>query len=754
MSAGPQHDRPLAAAAGAGGAAIVIAAWGQGVAEGLGPTLASVSAGGGSAGRVLVAVPEDDAAAAEAAIRDVLGRPDGGGLHAQIVTAPGGASAAVACALQECASADVALLVAGVTVSAGWLERLRGAAVSDSTVASATPLSVGPGAIDITLGAEPGPTRAERGGGEQDAARVAGASLRTRPRVGTVGPACAYLRRSALELDGRFGEREPLPRALADWGERVLARGLVHVAADDVLVGAAPARADAGTRVAPGPDDDAVQSAIAADEKGPLRTALRQALTTLRGLSVTVDARALTGEAAGGTQTYVAGLVNALAREPDVSVRALVAPDFERSMLGEGRAPEVALLHYHEALAEPGLSDVVHRPQQVFTVDDLALLRLVGERIVVSQQDLIAYRNPSYHADLEAWSAYRRVTRLAFAASDQVVFFSQHAREDAVVEGLATASRANVVGIAVEPQGAAAPVPPSFAERIARRPFLLCLGADYAHKNRPFAIELLRELRVLGWDGLLVLAGAHVPHGSSAAEERRLLHPNEGLAEHVIDAGPVSERVKQWLLANARALAYPTTYEGFGLLPLEAGRAGIPCLFAPQASLRELAGAQASLVPWDPAASADAVLALLHDGEERARHVRGLAAIAAPTWERIARDLIAVYRRAIAAPPAAAAARAWQELDREAYIVRLAEDVDKLKGIAQEYQDAYHALEARVAVGLPLIDEGGLLTHAQQRGLMRLAARRRVGSVVLGPLGALGRAGKDGRAGRDPEGGG
>jgi hypothetical protein len=105
----------------------------------------------------------------------------------------------------------------------------------------------------------------------------------------------------------------------------------------------------------------------------------------------------------------------------------------------------------------------------------------------------------------------------------------------------------------------------------------------------------------------------------------------------------------------------------------------------------------------------------------------------------VAKRLVAVYERAVAAPPSEAAPRAWQELERENYVVKLDRDVTHLTAVAHEYQDAYHALEARVATGLPLIDEGGLLSPVQQRGLMRIAARRRLGAVLLAPFGLLGR---------------
>ena len=35
-------------------------------------------------------------------------------------------------------------------------------------------------------------------------------------------------------------------------------------------------------------------------------------------------------------------------------------------------------------------------------------------------------------------------------------------------------------------------------------------------------------------------------------------------------------------------MLYPTVQEGFGLVPFEAARAGVPCLFAAQTSLAEV----------------------------------------------------------------------------------------------------------------------------------------------------------------------
>jgi glycosyltransferase involved in cell wall biosynthesis len=698
----------------------------------------------------------------DARVREMAKELDGDPLGGRALTAAretgDGGTHSVNLALAASHPADVVIVACGVRVTAGWLERLRGAATSDSTVASATPFSVGARAFEIfddqrgeLVDSPPGggdhrspPPQRARGAVsaiDAQARMVAESGTHLFPRIATVGPACAYIRRSALELVGALDETRPLESALSEMALGAIAVGMVHVAADDVLVedcSDVASGAPEGSSPPAHAIENQVQETLIGDERTRLRRAVGVARVALHGLSVTIDARALT-DTIGGTQTYMIELILALAREGSAAVRVLVAADLSaRAAEAFATLPDVQLLTYEQAIAGVERTDVVHRPQPIFTPDDLTLLKLLGEKVVVGQLDLIAYHNYSYHRDVAQWRAYRRTTRLALGVADQVIFFSEHARRDALAEDLLPAQRTHLVGVGaetLEPTGSPAAAPAGLSSD---EPFLLCLGADYAHKNRPFAIELLRALRELGWSGKLVLAGAHVPFGSSLERERELLREAPELAQHVLDLGPVDEPSKQWLLGHTRALVYPTLYEGFGLLPLEAARVGVPCLFAAQASLAELAGELATLVAWDARASAAAVLALLQDGQPRERHLAQLRGLSVPSWGEVAHALVAVYEHAVASPPSEAAVRAWQELDRESYIVTLARQREDLTATAQEYQDAYHALSARTATGLPLIDRGGLLSEAQQRGLMRVAARRGVGGALLAPLGWLG----------------
>jgi glycosyltransferase involved in cell wall biosynthesis len=187
---------------------------------------------------------------------------------------------------------------------------------------------------------------------------------------------------------------------------------------------------------------------------------------------------------------------------------------------------------------------------------------------------------------------------------------------------------------------------------------MLCLGTDFRHKNRVFALRVLDELqRRHGWRGRLVLAGQRVARGSSLGDEERLLVEQPALARALVSLGAVSETEKAWLLRRSRLVLYPTVYEGFGLIPFEAADHGAPCLWAAGTSLSEvLPAAEAGIVAWDPASAADRALALMRDESARERQIEAVRRAAANLrWETTADRLVEIYRATCDGPPAPAA---------------------------------------------------------------------------------------------------
>jgi glycosyltransferase involved in cell wall biosynthesis len=332
--------------------------------------------------------------------------------------------------------------------------------------------------------------------------------------------------------------------------------------------------------------DGAPRSPTRTEARGATARSLGGARRAISGLSVVVDARALAAPSFTGTQVLLVELLAALGRNPDVRVRAVVTRNIgehARRTLDQVGGVEVIVL---ETTGTIERGDVVHRPFQVWNAADLALLRDLGERLVVTQQDLIEYRIPSYHRSGEEWERYRLLTRRALAIADHVVFSSDHARREACLGDLVEPDRASVVRLGVDHRSGPtdeAPVRPESAFRLPKgAEFVLCIGTDLRHKNRPFALRVLEELRARhSWEGWLVLAGPHCEVGSSAIDEASLLAARPAVASRCLDLRAVSEAEKTWLLAHARVVLYPTMCEGFGFVPFEAAHHSTPCIGQP-----------------------------------------------------------------------------------------------------------------------------------------------------------------------------
>jgi len=158
-------------------------------------------------------------------------------------------------------------------------------------------------------------------------------------------------------------------------------------------------------------------------------------------------------------------------------------------------------------------------------------------------------------------------------------------------------------------------------------------------------------------DGLLA-AYAHLPR--PARERFALLvtgpagwgaGPSGSLVRHL--AGQVrflgyqDDRALALLYAGARALVWPSFYEGFGCPPLEAMRCGTPVITSNTSSIPEVVGEAAILVdPHQPEQIAAAMQGLMEDSVRAADlGARGLERSARFSWEACAAAHAELYRR-------------------------------------------------------------------------------------------------------------
>jgi glycosyltransferase involved in cell wall biosynthesis/GT2 family glycosyltransferase len=568
-------------------------------------------------------------------------------------------------AFERTSPADVVVVNSDCVVTEGWFESMTAAAHHSTLVATVSVFSNHGTILSLPKRNSPQAALPQTMNLERAAQAIRSGSVRIYPRLPAIVGHCFYVKRAALDLVGPFDVAfSPGHGEEVDFSQRCVLHGLTHVAADDGFV----------LRKGPVSSREAAPNAIGAQHArmvairypyyeewvrqfsngvtSPFARAIGAAKRALSGLTVSIDGRCLTA-IVSGTQVHTLEVIAALSREARVRLRVAVPHDlgdYAQAVLAD--LPNLELLPADEVNDGTERDVVVHRPYQVTSHEDLAFLPRLGERIVVTYQDLIAFNNPGYFRSFDEWQAHRRLTRHALSLMERVVFFSKVTAEEAIKEELVDPDRTDVVYIGTDHTLEGLPTveeSPIITTKLGERPFLLCLGQDFAHKNRAFALRVLAALRERhDWGGGLVFAGPHVPVGSSAGEEAAFLARHPELGELAVDVAAVDEGKKRWLLHNAALMLYPSVHEGFGLVPFEAAEAGLVCAFAAQTAMAELLPRSLALIEqWDPDTTADRIAPYLMSEKLRTEHVAAVREAAAPlTWGRTALGLMGVYSAA------------------------------------------------------------------------------------------------------------
>jgi glycosyltransferase involved in cell wall biosynthesis len=352
----------------------------------------------------------------------------------------------------------------------------------------------------------------------------------------------------------------------------------------------------------------------------------------------------------GGPETYLRGLVPALARE-----------------FPETRFVVVTTRAGAEALRHDGWTDFTEI--QALPVDEgQRARRLVAEQVVLPRQ---SRRNGfdvlhSLASIAPVWprvpavitlhdvtylriKTFSRATTLAFRAT----VGPAARRAGALLTGSAAARDeiCSLLGLSpdrflVVPHGPGRPpVEPADEGEVRAtyglggRRVVLCVAAKRPHKNQEV---LVRAAAYLQEDVVIVLVG----HPEAYDEELRKLADDLGVADRVQFVDFVPDRQLEALWRLAGCVAFPTLGEGFGLPVLEAMNRGVPVACSDIAVLREVGGdIPFYFDPHDPRSAASAVIEAM-DGRDRVQAGRDRAA--GFSWEQAARGTFEAYERAVA----------------------------------------------------------------------------------------------------------
>lgn len=586
-------------------------------------------------------------------------------------------------AFEMCKPRDVVLMNSDVVVPAEWLLRLRDAAYSHSTVATATPFTNHGSILSLPNIDQPSNDLPLGLPLEEVDARVRRASLRLRPTMPTCIGHCVYVKRLALDAVGTFDEAfAPGYGEEVDFSQRCVKAGLSHVVCDDLFVhhkgsrsfGHDPEKEKKRIEVMLAHEQminqrypwyAAWRARLATHPDHPLALAQARARASLVGYRIAIDATSVANYTAG-TQVVALELSHAITQWLAENQSQLLCP-MQATIILNDALPEAQFNEMTSRMNAVRLMqvrkdaslrfDLIHRPFQTNSSRDLAMLQTLALRCVVSQLDCIAYSNPSYMHDEVQWLDYRRTTEAALAMADGAIYISEEGRREAEHLGLhVPAERACVTHLGVDhafhSDDAGEPIARPNADAI-RAPYLLLLGTDFQHKNRVFALRMASVLATKhGWQGSIVIAGPTVNVGSSLAEETAALAQMPVLRDRVVRLGAVSERHKAQLIKQAALVLYPSLREGFGMVPFEAASLGTPALTLRISSQQEVLGDGVRyLETLDADAAADLAWSLMTDDNARRAQVQATQAQAAQfSWRKVAEETLCFYDRVLQMP--------------------------------------------------------------------------------------------------------
>jgi len=364
----------------------------------------------------------------------------------------------------------------------------------------------------------------------------------------------------------------------------------------------------------------------------------------------------------GGIVTYAESLLGALARQaPQCSlvlwcgsrsaapiVRHLappgsrvVAPGLAGRLLG--RWGRLAIGNALPIEAFVGSLDTFHGPNYLLPA------QRGKAALVVTVHDLSALRYPQWHPTRRTL-VHRVALRRTLRAVDRVITDSQAVRAEVIADLGVPPEKVTAVPLAgaadFHPRGTGELKPVLDRWDLTPGGYLLFSGALEPRKNLIRLLEAVAALRRRRRDvPPLVLAG---PPGWRNREVREKIAAAGGTAGY-LDYLPREDLAA--LVAGCAAFVMPSLYEGFGLPVVEAMASGVPVVTSRGGALEEVAGNAAVLVdPRDSDAMAAGIERVLDDAGLRVDLVqRGLARAAQFSWERTARETLAVYDQAIAA---------------------------------------------------------------------------------------------------------
>jgi glycosyltransferase involved in cell wall biosynthesis len=291
--------------------------------------------------------------------------------------------------------------------------------------------------------------------------------------------------------------------------------------------------------------------------------------------------------------------------------------------------------------------------QLFHSVDAAVLPREPGCPIISTSHDVIPLVLPERRGPLDGWHRARKRARLgrSYRRAALIVADSETTRRDIVRELAIPESRISVVHLGVDSSHFTPREEAGEGARLRRElglpeRWFLCVSSDHRRKNHRRLFEAWHLVSDRVPEGLVFVGKAMY---EQTLQELRGEAERRGMLSRFRWLDGIGDARLPALYRQATATIAPSLYEGFGMTLLEAMACGSPVAAAANGAYEEVAGdAALFFAPREPAAIEQALLRL--SGEPALRSQlgeRGLQRARAWSWERTARNTLALYRRVL-----------------------------------------------------------------------------------------------------------
>ena len=254
------------------------------------------------------------------------------------------------------------------------------------------------------------------------------------------------------------------------------------------------------------------------------------------------------------------------------------------------------------------------------------------------------------HPEWYSWKglfAMRYFSRYAAKHTDKILTDSENTKQDILEYYGIAENKVAVISLGVEERFRKIDVPSAIAQlkatyRIVASQVVLYVGSIHTRRNIEQLVRAFRLVCQKISDVQLILIGKReYPY----LDITRLVQELD-LAEKIIVAGYSHDDDLPLLYNLADLFIYPSSYEGFGLPPLEAMACETPVITAQNSSLPEVVGDAAVFVdPFNIREMADAMYQVLKDENLRRDMIlKGRLQSRKFSWERTAKETLAVYQ--------------------------------------------------------------------------------------------------------------